>query len=60
MRQLERGIPRLVDVYEGLYTIQTQYDSYCQRSYHKPPEDDDSDELDELQPTEEERAEKQQ
>ncbi|KAE9401419.1 hypothetical protein BT96DRAFT_937959 [Gymnopus androsaceus JB14] len=61
IRQLGRGILQLVDVYEGLHTLQTQYDGYCQKGYHKAPAptNDDKD-LDELEPTEAERTEKRQ
>lgn len=62
IRQLGRGIPRLIDVYEGLHTIQTQYDGYRQKGYHKAPApiDEDDEDLDELEPTEAELAEKRQ
>ena len=59
--QLGQGIPQLINVYEGLHTLQTQYDGYHQKGYHKAlaPTDDDED-LDELEPTEAELTEKQQ
>lgn len=49
-------------MYDGLYTIQTQYDDYRQRGYHKPPtnDDDNDDDEDTDESTEEERAEKRQ